>query len=202
MDRVPKRFPAEGHGSFARDLIPVTHRHLPMVRVLLPLLDGRGRPVRWSTFMSPTEVLASVTWWEVAERAAEDQPGVLDLRPAGGELDDTTAGALAEFVGAGTFNALRWTGYGEAEMGDASHATIYGEEYLLARTDRTELVGGSRLPEFAWDDAGRFAWGTRLYPDSLVLAADLGRIQWAHADPRLDTTIVRPADVFPPSAAD
>ncbi len=79
---------------------------------------------------------------------------------------------------------------------------VHGEDYFPADLVRGDLEAGRRVPELAWDVETRFAWGARLYPDSLIVAAELPIYRQLHNDPRLDTVSVRPDDVLPGSAGD
>ena len=58
------------------------------------------------------------------------------------------------------------------------------------------------MPEFAWDMENRLAWGGRLYPDSLIVAAELPIFRQLRNDPRLDSASVRADDVLPGSVGD
>ncbi|MCR2814701.1 hypothetical protein [Microbacterium jiangjiandongii] len=97
---------------------------------------------------------------------------------------------------------LRWTGYGEAARTSTSRR-VFGGEYFEDDLRASDVVAGRRVPEFAWDAAGRLAWGTRLFPDSLIVAAEPALFRQLHNDPRLDVVSVRvERDVLPPSAGD
>lgn len=158
--------------------------------------------MRWSEYVSLDDESAALTWWEVVDRRAGERPDIRDLRPCRGELDAVTAAALADAVGDLELTCFRWTGYGgSAVAGDS--VRVMGNDFVRAPLRRTDLRAGEWLPEFAWDDGGTLAWGARLYPDSLIVAGDLERVQRLHADPRVDTIAVRPAtDPLPLSSGD
>ena len=60
-----------------------------------------------------------------------------------------------------------------------------------------------RIPEFAHDDLGNFAWGTNLYPDSLIIASTEPIYRALINDPRLDTVMIRrESDLLPVSSGD
>ncbi len=194
--------PMTGPGRPARDFVPESHRRLPMLRVLLPLIDRDDRLVRWSDYVSLSAELASLSWWTVIDRTAQDRPEVGDLVSCRGALDAATLAGLDDVIGASALTALRWVGYAEHPVTDPS-VRVFGNEFSAAPLCRGELRVGERVPEFAWDEDGAIAWGTHLYPDSLILAGEITRIRRAHADPRLDTIIVRPdVDVLPASWGD
>lgn len=196
-------FARGGHARLARDVIPASHRDLPMVRVLLPMWRGDGaEPVRWSEFVTLDEELASLDWREAVERHTGEHPDIRDLESCRGVLDPATAAALADAVGEAEMSSLRWAGYAGASRTRDS-VRVYGDDYVAGTLRRADLRAGERAPEFAWDEGGTLAWGARLYPDSLVVAGDVSRLRRFHADPRIDTVVIRPdSDELPPSAGD
>ena len=192
----------EGHGRLAREFIPESHRDLPMVRILLPARDDRDAPVRWSEYVVPHDELASLDWWTVVDRNAEERPEIRELIPCRGELDAATLEALADAIGDAELMSLRWLGYAGNPFTDEP-VRVLGNDFLPASLHRGDLQVGERVPEFVWDEDATIAWGTRLYPDSLIMAGGIARIRRVNADPRLDTIIVRPEqDVLPPSSGD
>lgn len=194
---------SEGYGRLAREFIPESHRGLPMVRILLPMWgDHDGSTVRWSEYVALDEELASLDWWDVVERNAEERPEIRDLVSCRGEMDAATVEGLSEAVGDAELMSLRWMGYaGNPFTNDP--VRVFGNDFFPAVLRRDDLLVGERVPEFAWDEDGTIAWGTHLYPDSLILAGDIARVRRVHADPRLDTIVVRPdEDVLPPSSGD
>ncbi|MCR2792611.1 hypothetical protein NQ156_05975 [Microbacterium sp. zg.Y625] len=196
----------EGSPSAAREFVPRSHRELPMLRLFLPFTDLH-RPqgddaVRWSRFAELGDHSASLSWFELADRIAAEHPAVRDLIPCRGELDEETAAALRGVIGDMRLRCLRWTGYGEAARTSTSRR-VFGGEYFEDDLRASDVVAGRRVPEFAWDAAGRLAWGTRLFPDSLIVAAEPALFRQLHNDPRLDVVSVRvERDVLPPSAGD
>lgn len=203
MGDESRRFPEAGRGKFAREFIPSTHQHLPMLRVYLPLQsDDDSGIVRWSRYVDVEEQAASMDWFEATARIAEEQPAVRELASCMGELDGPTADALREAIKDIPLRCLRWAGYGETPH-DARTTRVLGEAYFEARLGHDDVRSGRRVPEFAWDAAGRLAWGARLYPDSLIIAAELPIFRQLRNDPRLDTATVRvERDVLPRSAGD
>ena len=194
---------SEGYGRLAREFVPESHRGLPMVRILLPMWEERdGSPVRWSEYVALDDELASLDWWDVVERNADDRPEIRDLVSCRGALDTATVEALAEALGDTELMSLWWMGYaGNPSTSDP--VRVHSEDFFPAVLRRDEIRVGERIPEFAWDEGGTIGWGGRLYPDSLIFAGDIDRVRRVHADPRLDTIVVRPEeDVLPPSSGD
>lgn len=125
-----------------------------------------------------------------------------DFVPPTGELDPDTASLLREVISDSELVALRWRGYADAET-QGPTIDVYGDEYASSPLTRTDLRVDERVPEYAWDRSASLAWGTRLYPDSLIIACDRERFRYLHSDPRVDTISVRrDSDVLPPSAGD
>lgn len=163
MAEVCGPLPEVGDGVLARDFIPESHRHPPMLRIFLPLNDRLGKPVRWSKYIALNHAPASLDWFELVDRVAADRPEVHELVPCRGVLD----------------------------------------EYAHTALNNEDVREGQRVPEFAWDDERLFAWGTRLYPDSLVIAAEVEKFRQLRNDPRLDTVFIAPErDILPSSSGD
>ena len=195
-----------GWATHARDFIPSTHRGLSMLRLYLPFRDptfDEGKNiVRWSRYVSVEDHSASLDWFEATAGIAEEQPSVRGLVSCMGVLDEETANALREAIGVVELQCLRWMGYGEAPHTRSSRR-VFGEEYFQARLSLDDVKAGRRIPEFAWDAGRRLAWGGRLYPDSLIVAAEPPIFRQLIKDPRLDTVSVRAdRDDLPPSADD
>ena len=202
MDNYATQSARSEHGWSASDFIPESHHSLPMLRIFLPLVNERGNFVRWSRFVPFDEATASLDWFELADRVAIEEPGVRDLVSCRGELDDATVGALRDAVGNVVLHSLHWVGYASGRQ-SCSTCRMLGEDYFEAPLEATDIHAGVRVPEFVWDDEYRLAWGGRLYPDSLVVAAELNIFQRLIADPRLDTiSVVVDRDVLPPSSGD
>lgn len=200
MSDVRGPFPEHGDGVLARDFIPESHRHLPMLRVFLPLHDRLGKPVRWSKYIVLND--ATLDWFELVDRVAADRPEVHELVPGRGVLDAVTAEALREAVGDMSLHCLRWVGYWGNPQTE-SPVRVYQNEYAHTALHNEELREGQRIPEFAWDDERLFAWGARLYPDSLVVAAEVEKFRQLRNDPRLDTVSIAPEyDILPSSSGD
>lgn len=190
-----------GWTMLAREFVPASHRHLPMMRVFLPFHDRRGEVVPWSRYVPVEEHSASLNWFDAADAVAEEEPAVRDLTSCMGELDELTATALREGIGDIALRCLRWIGYGEAHTD--SPTRVFGEDYAGAPLTPDDVRAGRRIPEFAWDADARLAWGGRLYPDSLIVAAELPVFRRLRNDPRLDTVSVIPdRDILPASAGD
>jgi len=188
--------------SLARDFIASSHRDIPMLRFFLPHLTDSG-VFRWSEALPRGEELTgSVCWSEVSNRFT-DRGGKLPLtlQPCGGMVDANTANALRETLDGLTLTGAWWIGYADA----IRHGSRWNEDsdYTLRTFDPTKLREGMQLPEFCWDDAGTFAWGGRLYPDSFIVAAEQRLYHQFSNDPRLDTVEVTPnRDVLPVSSGD
>lgn len=195
-------FPAQGHPHLVSDLIPEHHQHLPMLRVFLPVCREIDELARWSDFVSLNDESASLEWSDVVERVREYRPRIQEFAPATGELDVDTQVALVEAIGSINLSSLRWMGYPEApRMGRP--VRVFGDDYYPSALEPSDLEIGRRIPEFAWDASGRIAWGSRLYGDSFVVAAEPEVAQRLHRDPRIDTVPVRVNfDVMPRSAGD
>ncbi|WP_203580703.1 hypothetical protein [Microbacterium hibisci] len=197
----------DGCPTAARSYIPRSHRALPMLRLYLPFRDPSlptgDDVVRWSRFVDVEEQPASLSWFEVADRVAEEKPEVRDLVASMGVLDDDTAQALRDAIGDRALRCLRWVGYaGETPFTDAP-VRVHGEDYFEADLTPDDVRAEHRIPEFAWDADGCLAWGALLYPDSLVIAAELPLFRQLRNDPRVDTATLRPdRDAMPPSAGD
>lgn len=190
----------------ARDFIPATHKRLPMLRLFLPFrdpdLDEENDWVRWSQYVTVQDHPASLDWYEATADIAREQPSVSGLVSCMGELDEETANALREAIGGAELFSLRWVGYGDTPRSSPSRR-VFGEEFFEARLDPGDLRAGERVPEFAWDTELRLAWGSRLYPDSLIVAAQLPIFRQLMNDPRIDTASVHPyRDNLPGSAGD
>ena len=171
-----------------------------MLRVYLPFIDRDGNSVRWSRYIDVEEHSASVNWFEATQHRAATEPEVRDLVSCMGELDSPTAEALRDAIGALALRCLRWVGYGEVPTD--SPVRVQGEEYFAADLVPADVEAGRRVPEFAWDMENRLAWGGRLYPDSLIVAAELPIFRQLRNDPRLDSASVRADDVLPGSVGD
>ncbi|WP_411731860.1 hypothetical protein [Paeniglutamicibacter sp.] len=80
---------------------------------------------------------------------------------------------------------------------------IGGHEFLHENLGIEEIIfRGVRdqVPGFVEDPHRAFAWGTGLYPDSLVIAAAPDLFRALHQDPRLELAFLVPhPDVLPAS---
>lgn len=111
MDNYATQSALSEQGWLASDFIPESHRGLPMLRIFLPLVDKHGHYVRWSRFGPFDEAIASLDWFELADRVAIEEPDVRDLVSCRDELDEATVGALRDAVGDIVLNSLHWVGY-------------------------------------------------------------------------------------------
>lgn len=68
---------------------------------------------------------------------------------------------------------------------------LHGKDYFASDFGADDLRPGRRIPEFAWDVDGRLAWGGRLHPDSLIVAAEASIFRQLRNDPRIDNASVR-----------
>lgn len=210
--RSPADYPPEEHmGMLARDYIPSSYRHLNMLRLFLPARDENERPRYWAELLYEGEELnGSSDWNELYSRLAHDRPGEDRPRAAMGMLDTARATAFKEllFPTLGAENEIltkTWSGYAPDNAGPDS--TFFGEqEYqheTLTLREVLQRAAHDRIPDFGHDFAGRFAWGSNLYPDSLVIAADPDIFRAFFTDPRLEVaSIVRHRDFLPASSGD
>jgi len=206
MDEEVDGRATKGRHTGVADFVPASHRRLPLLRLYLPFYDPKlaagSDTVRWSRYVDVEQESASLSWFEVADRVAEHDPAVRDLVPCRGELDDDTAAALRDAVGDRAMRCLRWIGYGESPR-PASPRRVFGDDFSEAPLRPEDLRAGRRIPEFAWDAEGRLAWGAQLFPDSLIVAAEVPLFRELRNDPRLDTDSARiDRDVLPISAGE
>ncbi len=177
-----------------------------MLRLYLPFHDGAAdvdtELGRWSRYVDVEEQPASVDWFEATAHIADEDSGVRELTSCMGELDASTAAALRDAIGDIAMRCLRWVGYGETPL-DSPATRVFDEDYFEADLGPDDVRPDRRVPEFAWDSAGRLVWGSRLYPDSLIVAAELPIFRQLRNDPRIDSATVRSErDVLPRSAGD
>lgn len=187
-----------GELTFATDFIPSTHQQLPHLRVFLPFL-AQDEVVRWSDLAASANGLTgSLSGAELLERAGERASSSF-VHP-GRIVDAVTARALQACLNGLSLMGARWRGYADAVPGEVWDTD---PRYACSAFLPEDLSAGQRLPEYCWDEHGEFAWGGRLYPDSLVVAAAAPYFQRIvqHAD--LDSvSLNRERDVLPISVAD
>ncbi|WP_109212150.1 MULTISPECIES: hypothetical protein [Microbacterium] len=200
MTEATAELDESGWRTLARDFIPASHRDLPMLRVYLPFIDRTDKVVRWSRHVDVEEHSASLNWFEATQRIVAEHSELRDLVSCMGRLDGATAEALRDAIGDLALRCLRWVGYGEVPTD--SSVRVHGEDYFAADLTPADVQAGRRVPEFAWDAGNRLAWGGRLYPDSLIVAAELPIFRQLRNDPRLDSVSVRAEDVLPGSVGD
>ncbi|NYF18297.1 hypothetical protein HDC37_003153 [Microbacterium sp. AK009] len=172
-----------------------------MLRVYLPFIDVDGSFVRWSQYVDVEENSASLSWFEATRHLVAEHPGIDDLVSCMGQPDESTAQALRDVIGDLQMRRLRRVGYGEVPT--APSVRVHGEDYLEADLVPADIAAERRIPEFAWDADRRLAWGSRLYPDSLIIAAELSSFRRLRNDPRLDSSSIRvERDQLPPISGD
>ncbi len=191
----------------ASDYIGEDFRSLHLLRLFLPAYDDYEIPRRWSSLLPTGAGLeASADCNELWSAYLVDHPGVeLPAAPLG-RLDRETAAALREILGRqlGTNVRLRtrsWVGRSRPFMPGATTSFFHGQEYLHEDLLLEEIVFRGvrdRVPDFVEDPNHAFAWGTGLYPDSLVVAASPDVFRALHQDPRLEVvSIASHRDVLP-----
>ena len=199
MTSATDTMPREVPGRQVADFLPSAYHGLPLLRLFLPFADSNGDPVRWSALGHLDDSARQMSWPEWAERQSVTVAVSTQLEPTGGVLDHATAEALRDAVGAMSVEGLRWAGYGAL---DFPTVRVHAEDYYRSSLDPADLRAGARVPEFAWDTTGALAWGARLYPDSLIVAAAQPLFRQLFSDDRLDTVSVRIGDNVPWSAGD
>ncbi|EMQ99501.1 hypothetical protein ACIGB6_17390 [Paeniglutamicibacter gangotriensis] len=191
----------------ARDYIGDKFRSLHLLRLFLPAHDRSEAPLRWSSLLPPgAELEASADWNELWCAFLVDHPGTeLPDAPLGG-LDRETAAALREILGAHLdaevqLHTRSWIGHSRPFTPQALTSLFHGREYLHEDLGLEGIIfRGVRdqVPEFVEDPHHAFAWGTCLYPDSLVIAAAPALFRALHQDPRLEVvSIVSHRDILP-----
>ena len=193
----------------ARDYIGEEFRSLHLLRLFLPAYDNHEEPRRWSSLLAPGATLeASADCNELWSTYRVDHPEADLLDAPLGRLDRETADALREILGAhlGTgvlLHTRSWVGRSRPFTPQATTSFFHGQEYLHEDLGIEEIIfRGVRdqVPDFVEDPGKAFAWGTGLYPDSLVIAASPDLFRALHQDPRLEVvSIVSHRDVPPAS---
>ncbi len=200
--------------TLARTLVPDRYASLPMLRLFLPLIDTNDRARRWSSYLEDgIELAGSTEWFELWNRHRESHGAVEPAPvPARGRLDPLTARALKDALMLRAspdtvLHCLCWEGYA-AVPADPGGPTVHHFGHDFVRYDLTirqmlHEATADRIPEFAHDDLGHFAWGTNLYPDSVIIAGAEPIYRALINDPRLDTvTIRKESDLLPVSSGD
>lgn len=197
--------------TLARDLVPADYRRLHLLRLFLPAVDSHGRPRPWSALLPEGEELdASADWNELYSRFAQEHPDEDWPTAARGLLDAPRAAALEDlllprFGPEAPFATKTWVGYAPGSAGPASSVRD-GREYLHETLSLRELLNRARtdsIPDFGHDAEGRLAWGSNLYPDSLVIAADPGLFRAFFHEPHLEVASIRQhRDILPASSGD
>lgn len=195
----------------AREYIPENFRQLNMLRLFLPARGQDDGPQCWSPLLLEDEELTgSNDWNELYARPMQGQPAKEPPQAAMGLLDPPRAAALKELLrhrpGAEAPFAIR-SGSGSAETsGGPEHSDFDGREYLHETVTLRDLLNraqNDRIPDFRHALDRRFAWGSNLYPDSLIIAADPELFRAFFKDPRLEAvSIVEHRAVLPRSSGD
>lgn len=198
----------------AIELIPGKYAQLPTLRLFLPFFDKDDQPQRWSTFLVDGVTLTgSIAWSEIWNRySAREGDGGTELTPARGRLDHITARALTDALTILTpsdavLHYLQWEGYASRSLESTRHPVHqFGHEFIRSDSTISRVIENAthdRIPEFGHDDAGDLAWGTNIYPDSLIIASAESIYHSLINDPRLDTvTIRKDSDRLPVSSGD
>lgn len=200
--------------TLARDLVPDRYASLPMLRLFLPLIDANYQARRWSSYLEEgIELAGSTDWFDLWNRHTESG-GVVEPAPipARGRLDPLTARAFNDALMLQAspdtvLHCLCWEGYAAVPT-DSGRPTVhqFGHDFVSCDLTVRQLMQqatSDRIPEFAHDDLGHVAWGTNLYPDSLIIAGAPPIYRALIADPRLDTvTIRKESDLLPVSSGD
>ena len=190
-------------GDHARNFIPVTYWHLPMLRIFLPRTDSEGVVRRWSFFLPKgADLKAATSWTEIATTSSVSEVQSCTAgASAKGEVDTDLIDALVGAIGPRVLTFAGWNGYADHLQGRTTR--LRGDVYRIMEADLDSLRASVRLPEFAWDASGEFAWGGRLYPDSIVVAAEKSIFRTLMSDATIDAVAVRAdRDVLPLSAND
>ena len=197
--------------TLARELVPSEYRALPMLRLFLPFFDTNGDAHRWSSYLvNGAELAGSISWFEVWDQYADDLgTSATPPEPSRGYVDPQTAQAITEALHLlgpnGVLHCLRWAGYAPHDYAGLL-TRRFNEDYVPYDLPVSKFLQSSqddRVPEFARDDAGRFAWGTFLYPDSVIIAAEVEVYRHLIDDIRLDTvSIVHSRNFLPISSGD
>lgn len=195
----------------ARELVPPKYRALPMLRLFFPFYDTNGNADRWSSYLvNGNELTGSVSWFEVWDHYAQELgTPAIPPEPPRGYVDPQTAQAISEALHVldphNILHCLRWAGYAPRDL-SGPLTRRFNDDYVpydLPMRMFLQSNQDNRGPEFARDDAGRFAWGTFLYPDSVIIAADVEIYRHLIDDVRLDTvSIVHSRDFLPISSGD
>ncbi|MCK8467801.1 hypothetical protein M0722_11410 [Microbacterium sp. KSW4-16] len=172
-----------------------------MLRLFLPMRDAQDNSVRWSQLREPDYEDRSSGWEEFRTNDVSVEEVSGDLSSAMGVLDEQTATALSDHLAGLQLTALEWVGYRGAPSGDRT-VTVMGELYDTKSFTSSDIVAGNRIPGFVWDENTTFAWGSRLYPDSIVIGASPTTLRALHSDPNLDVVSIRAEDVVPFSFGD
>ncbi|GAA1889977.1 hypothetical protein GCM10009715_39730 [Paeniglutamicibacter psychrophenolicus] len=191
----------------ARDYIGEEFRSLRLLRLFLPAHDHSDAPLRWSSLLpSGAGLEASADCNELWSSYLEEHPDAYPPDAPLGRLDRETAAVLREILGAhlGTdllLNTRSWVGRSRPFTPQATTSNFYGQEYLHEDLCIEEIIfRGVRdqVPDFVEDPNHSFAWGTGLYPDSLVIAASPDLFRALHQDLRLEVVSIVPhRDVLP-----
>lgn len=191
----------------ARDYITEDFHSLRLLRLFLPTHDRLDEPQRWSEILpAGVELAGSTDWNELwSAHSLEHADAELPRAPLG-TLDLSTAQALGEILIAHfgpryPLHTRSWVGRARAFPPDATSSSFDGHEFVHEILGIEEVIASAmrdQVPEFVEDPFKTFAWGTCLYPDSLIIAAEPVLFRALHQDPRLEAvSIMSHRDILP-----
>lgn len=188
-------------------LIPATHEGLRRLRLFFPgRLDDDSLP--WQSLLTSSgELPPDADWHELRQAALEVEqfPTLAAAAPPTGRLGFTEAAALQDAIGMladPRMTCLHWRGYEQQPDITGNTTVIDGNIYTEAPLTAEDLTEGRYLPSFAWDNHGALAWGSRPYPDSMVIAARDDIFRALHQNADIETVSITHTTILPPSAAD
>ena len=101
-------------------------------------------------------------------------------------VDALSAAALNEHMaGFGPFYGCDWAEL-EEDLPQGETIRIFDTDHVQFRLPAHGLTPTARIPQFLVDSAGKFAWGSTLYPDRLYVAGTREVCGNILADERLD----------------
>jgi len=190
-----------------RGFIPETHEELRQLRLFFPGRLGEDS-LSWRSLLTDSVELPPDADWHELRRAALETglvPALATAMPPTGRLGAVEAAALQSAVGMladPRMTCLHWRGYEHQQDVTASTRVVDGNIYTEAALTPDDLSEGRYLPSFAWDNHGALAWGSRPYPDSVVIAARDYIFRALHQDEDIETVSITRSTIIPPSAGD
>lgn len=127
-------------------------------------------------------------------------------------MDSVTADALRaalapQLIPSTPVTCYVWDGHGPTRAPEGSRV-VHRDGHTFVEMESTlgaalSSSPGAVLPEFGHDRDGSFAWGTNLYPDSVIIASEPSVYRRVINDTRLDAVTVRTVnDILPVSSGD